>query len=458
MTSTITRSLHHSGHRSITQVLPNPARRSFLDTVRHISTSSRSLRNERPYIKAMAPKRGKFAKPSKAPPIQRTHFVCLPLTTGDSISQLKGSLTQFRQVTSLPEDTAPIERTSLVGGDADQNLSSSSPPSLRQIPHAAYRPPGTFHLTLGVMDLSSHDDMDRALKLLGDINYVDLLREAETTSSQDPLVTDGKSQQKRPSGKSRMQVTHQLSSSSSASVTPEGIQASLKSLDRAISPPAPKPKTSSTPTEPSFTTSHDTPVDPVPIERHPQPQPLTLTLHGLGTFPSASTARVFFAHAHDGSRRLQRFAELVRQRFQSAGLITETRPLVLHATMANMIYVKRPRGRDVSGAKAPVGVDGREILRFFNTVGEAARGGQAEVGTWSHTPVNPASMASSALPVPEGYIWARDITVNRVRICKMGAEPCDVPGWGLEYKPIAEQFIISSEQNSGQVGTEYADV
>lgn len=74
-------------------------------------------------------------------------------------------------------------------------------------------------------------------------------------------------------------------------------------------------------------------------------------------------------------------------------------------------------------------VDAREILKFFNGgSGEDLHGDEG-------TGVDGMSDSHG------GYIWARDVKVNSVRICKMGAEPCDVPDWGLEYKPIAERVI-----------------
>jgi hypothetical protein len=41
-----------------------------------------------------------------------------------------------------------------------------------------------------------------------------------------------------------------------------------------------------------------------------------------------------------------------------------------------------------------------------------------------------------------GFVWARDIKVDRIRLCKMGAEKSDLPGWGLEYPPIAEKIFV----------------
>jgi hypothetical protein len=40
------------------------------------------------------------------------------------------------------------------------------------------------------------------------------------------------------------------------------------------------------------------------------------------------------------------------------------------------------------------------------------------------------------------YVWATDIPVTSVRICKMGAQVSDTPGWGLEYRAVAEKVFM----------------
>lgn len=195
MTSTVP--FLFSGHQSIPRTLRSRLCYSLGNTVRHKSSDSKTASPLK--RQTMAPKkgaRGKFAKPIKTQ-IKRTHFVCFPLTTEESISQLKDSLARFRQVTSILEDAAQDSSSSTQWQRSQRENHQSAPglpepPSdsstkdLRQIPSAAYRPPGTFHLTLGVMDLSAHEDMERAIHLLEDINYTDLLRGAETTTTAAP--------------------------------------------------------------------------------------------------------------------------------------------------------------------------------------------------------------------------------------------------------------------------------
>ncbi|KEF63358.1 uncharacterized protein A1O9_01335 [Exophiala aquamarina CBS 119918] len=408
----------------------------------------------------MAPKKGKFAKPIRAH-IKWTHFVCLPLATEASVPQLKESLANFRHLTTKTEDAAwgsagrtaseHVRSSSLpkqqISHDEDRNSTSelvdqsSTPGSqdLRKIPTGAHRPPGTLHLTLGVMDLSAKEDMERALRLLEDLDYVDLLRQAET-------MVKGRQLERENRRKER------LSEDKAHDETPTSA-APLESLHRSISPPS-----LSSP----FSKSND-----VTSPTQDLPTPISVTLHGLGTFPSPRSSRAFFAHAHDPSKRLQTFAELVRQRFMNVALITDTRPLVLHATVANLIYVK---GKKAQGGKARE-IDAREILRFFNHLEkddesgfnqqqplEPSEGGVAELShsqskgapdsatthlSLSSTLLDPQSSANTGDDnEPQGHIWARDIKIDRVRICKMGADPCDIPDWGMEYKYIGERIFL----------------
>lgn len=429
-------------------------------TVQNIPSNSRQVQTTSPSERPMAPKKGKFAKPAR-PQIKRTHFVCLPLATEASVSQLKESLANFRQITTLTDDGAlrSAGRTSSEDApssslpkqqhtqDEDRNSTSdfagqsstSGSQDLRRIPTGAHRPPGTLHLTLGVMDLSDQKDMERALQLLEDIDYVDLLRQAESVVQERQLNRENR-RKERP-------LVDKIPDEVRSSKSP------LESLDRAISPP---------PFSSSSSKSND-----ASTPNQSLPRPMSLTLHGLGTFQSPRSSRVFFAHAHDPSKRLQTFAELVRQNFMDAGLITETRPLVLHATIANMIYVKSRKGQ---GGKAGE-VDARAILRLFNNVeedGESALNRQQPLGSSDADAANSPSKSQGAsdlitnqLPSssilldprssstntgyerqPQGHIWARDIKLDRVRICKMGAEPCDIPDWGMEYKHIGERIFL----------------
>ncbi|KIW92382.1 uncharacterized protein Z519_07366 [Cladophialophora bantiana CBS 173.52] len=523
---------------------------------------------------------------------QPTHFVCFPLVSDESVAQLSKSLAYFRSLTTpLPpanRDVTPEEGAG--GGEA--NAEPAAPEqsnneirgrdvdqAVRVIPESAHRPPGTFHLTLGTMHLPDAEHLEKAVALLQEIDYVELLRQAESgegneahkfgrgrrvkktpkggiggdsnevTQARDETQSERegesgrllsaaenimppmeqekaeslsatKGNQNQNSGAHRdvetlstveeqadsehLQETDnpQLSTATSnhapedsgklretarqVGAVPSSPLQSLKSLSREISPPAVS--------APSTLTQDFGELDP--------PQPISVSLSSLGTFPSSRSARVFFAHPHDPTARLHRFGNLVRDVFREAGLVTETRPLVLHATVANLIYVKGRKGsgkgrggRGRNGnKKAEDGgnVDAREILRFFNhgpnpngnqnrrASSPPPRSAPAEVNDRGDEPAAPTMMSRTirqtnpAEGVTTGnqtldpalspnptdktgtkseqspqiqtpFIWARDITIRSIRICKMGAEPSPTPGWGLEYRPVAEKVFMAGQ-------------
>lgn len=372
-----------------------------------------------------------------------------------------------------------ISDTSSTSAIADTGPCSDG---LRLLPPAAHRPPGTFHLTLGTMDLSDEEDMNLAIKLLDQIGYLDLLRAAEAGELAEPTNPSRKGRSEQGNrARGEAAPAAQGVSAQSKSEPETAARSSLQSLTREITPPQvggpPDARRSLVQsTQETRTGAHSSSPSSLPA-------PLSITLYGLGTFPEAKASRVFYARPYDATSRLLPFGKAVRRIFQEAGLITETRPLVLHATVANMIYVKdRSRGFRVKGKGRSRGgqagtVDARDILRFFND-GPAvdAQGGNRQLASPSllgsvsgfasttttststteadtssspdtlGPPVNLMSTSSS----PSGsdpethkqFIWARDIQIDRIRICKMGAEPADIEGWGMEYKPIAEKVFF----------------
>ncbi|KAL6243959.1 hypothetical protein RBB50_009394 [Rhinocladiella similis] len=336
--------------------------------------------------------------------------------------------------------------------------------TLRLIPRAAHRPPGTFHLTLGAMDLSNPQDLERALQLLESIDYLDLLAEAgkslgdshdastrtrtgEGELSTESHHTDGSNSPIRAGGETGNQG-HSVAEGSgsgkgSVQATAETLAKPLKSLSRAISPP-PTSKAFKHDGDNDNTTRTSSGLDAKGQRLQSSPMTLTVTLHGLGTFPRPSSSRVFFAHADEDTGRLLPFGNLVRRRFQDAGLVTETRALVLHATVANLIYVKRTPMEKGKGRGRGDGmtVDARDVLRYFND-GKAVEDRAAEREQDQKEGGSLSVLSTAAPDSSSRYIWARDILVDRIRICKMGAETSEIEGWGMEYKPVGEKVFGS---------------
>lgn len=105
--------------------------------------------------------------------------------------------------------------------------------------------------------------------------------------------------------------------------------------------------------------------------------PLDITLQSLLSMHSPTDTSVLYAEAMDASQRLYRFGERLKAQFEGAGvMVPDKRPLKLHATLFNTVYVKnKPR------------IDATNLQKEFKS-----------------------------------FVWAKDIHIERVAICKMGAK------------------------------------
>ena len=268
-----------------------------------------------------------------------------------------------------------------------------------------------------------------------------------------------------------------------------------------------------------------------------QIKPFIISLESLHALPKARDATVLHAHPVDPTSRLYPFCVLLQDKFLQAGFLlgeskgksqtenninnidqnasstvsnisgsgpgsgsrprleetttssitteskppvqnTKTRPLLLHATIVNTIYIKgRNRERDNNNNnrhsnKNRYSFDARDIISRYADyyddhtrtqprsrsrsrlttadisapeVGEAA----TPVRSDSHSPFT----SSSSSPFREKYpfIWAKDVPIEGVYICEMGAKKVSVvPGLsdpladrlGEKYRVIAERSLL----------------
>lgn len=135
-------------------------------------------------------------------------------------------------------------------------------------------------------------------------------------------------------------------------------------------------------------------------ELEPGALPLTTSLSGLHSMLSPSSTSILYAAPDDPTSRLQNLCTAIGETFNSAGLlIQENRPLLLHATIVNTLY-DRPRGSH--GKQQGPGkskrhraqrVDATELIERYAT-----------------------------------FEWAKDVRVERVSVCKMGAQKIMLEG------------------------------
>ncbi|KAE9375392.1 hypothetical protein N431DRAFT_436878 [Stipitochalara longipes BDJ] len=125
----------------------------------------------------------------------------------------------------------------------------------------------------------------------------------------------------------------------------------------------------------------------IPIDSR-EVKPLQITLRGLESMHTPSKTSILYS-APEGDDRLYPFCQKLKNIFTEAGFILEeNRPLKLHATIINTVYVPGVRGKGGHGrSKAKMTLDAREILEDL-----------------------------------EDFEWMSNVSVEKLAICKMGAQ------------------------------------
>ncbi|KAN0113020.1 Protein kinase A anchor protein, nuclear localization signal domain containing protein [Hyaloscypha variabilis] len=209
----------------------------------------------------------------------------------------------------------------------DKVTGISTPELPNGVPEKAIRPLGTLHLTLGVMSLLSQERIDNSLKHLRSLNLKELL----SCASPKPLKT---------------------------SDVAEDSTGQPQSKDKAI----------------AFDTK--------------DVEPLKVTLRGLESMHTPSNTSILYS-SPTSDDRLYPFCQKLKDLFTEAGFILEeNRPLKLHATIVNTVYVPGARGKGGHGkSKAKLTLDAREILEDY-----------------------------------EDFEWMSNVELTKLAICKMGAQ------------------------------------
>ncbi|PGG98277.1 hypothetical protein AJ79_08914 [Helicocarpus griseus UAMH5409] len=346
-----------------------------------------------------------------------THFLCLPLVNATSIPQLVSSLAEFKS--AIPLMPPPVSA---------RVAASAQLPHTPLLPDGALRPLGTLHLTLGVMSLPTQERLEEALNFLQSLDLESMLRDAETQAR--------------------------------AAVAAE---------------------TTSAP-----------------------PQPLSINLTSLHALPRAKTATILHAQPVDATSRLYPFCVSLRNKFIEAGFIyqemvkgsnnpgdqsssvnaaansdpedlngdnddaqveptqlqpqpqtqiikpSKPRPLLLHATIANTVYLPRRKQRD-GKRKDTLKIDARELLMEFGSYVPPATipNENVQVQGYSDEEREQAKRLERQGKIDKPpFVWARDVPIDRVCICEMGAKPVENDGDGTEGRPrLGEAYVSIAERS-----------
>ncbi|KAI9681374.1 MAG: hypothetical protein M1817_002657 [Caeruleum heppii] len=152
--------------------------------------------------------------------------------------------------------------------------------------------------------------------------------------------------------------------------------------------------------------------------------PLGVSLGSLTPMQSPTHTSILYAKPIDETDRLFSFCKRVREKFVEAGfVVAETRPLLLHATILNTVY-------------APVRARGREQDHGDDS-GHAKGSRRRKI----------AFDATTILESYRGTIFAENIQLERLTICKMGARKLTNSSGTLVdevYEVVAARSIVAS--------------
>ncbi|KAF3765855.1 hypothetical protein M406DRAFT_36782 [Cryphonectria parasitica EP155] len=130
---------------------------------------------------------------------------------------------------------------------------------------------------------------------------------------------------------------------------------------------------------------------------HPQ---VLITLKGLNSMQKPERTTVLYAPPSDPEDILQAFSEHIRATFRDAGLLApDERPLLLHATIVNTVYVKGSNRGNKSGQRGRKD-NQRHVVRD----------------------------AQAMLDRYEEHVWVEDVPLETIAICRMGAKPLKEDG------------------------------
>ncbi|KAF7522876.1 hypothetical protein PCG10_007015 [Penicillium crustosum] len=398
------------------------------------------------------PRKPRPEKRQKRP--QLTHFLCLPLVNAKSLSQLEESLATFK--------TAHITDP----GPASQPSSNSQRDTSRLgLPSTAFRPLGTLHLTLGVMSLPNKERLDQALTFFQSLDLADLMKEAERVSAQtqqkrtlhrsSPLTVSLESLHALPQGQSAT-ILHASPVDPTGRLLPFCIKLRDKFIEAGFiqSEPEKRPAGRQKPAN-RFVQDFPVPSESATISSdvslHPRESEIPSTTPGVSRKPDPSIAII------------------PRQPKQ--------RPLLLHATIVNTIYVRgrQSQNKDAKkhGPPKRLTFDARNLISQYrnyysegnqtiphpgpnvspgNTESHHRRTKSSPIPNKNIIPTRHENHSATPPPPPSQghpFIWAREIPLDTICICEMGAKKL-YPGvddrQGLNER-LGEKYTVVAERS-----------
>lgn len=373
---------------------------SHMQKLRHIMTDTKGT--------------SRHHKPRREKQPTLTHFLCLPLVNSTSMSQLENSISAFK--------------TAHVSDPETSKFNDQTNPSRLGLPSKAFRPLGTLHLTLGVMSLHTKERLEQAFSLLQSLDLAGLMDEAERVATHSPHNGD---QSKPPH-------TSQESKTEMASTSPLSFNISLETLHA-----LPRAK--------SATVLHASPIDPTGrlhpfcvmlrdkfieaglIQTEADKKPTEENSSNESTQRAPQTSQPT-PPCGDAPSHRPALLENLDPYTVAMTRNPKSRPLLLHATLVNTIYV---RGRQNHRQKKANHKNSPKRITFDarNLVPQSTD--------------NPSLAASSPSASSPTYVWARDIPLETICICEMGAKKLhsgSIDDHGLSER-LGEQYLAVAQRS-----------
>ncbi|KAL4970797.1 uncharacterized protein BDV14DRAFT_194587 [Aspergillus stella-maris] len=397
---------------------------------------------------------------NRPPKPNLTHFLCIPLVNAVSLPQLESSLATFKKtIAQFPPESKE--------GNVRAQYENERPEP--RIPDDAIRPVGTLHLTLGVMSLPTQERLDEALHFFRSLDLVALMSEAEGEAN------------KRIAGKAKRREPHSNPENGSG-ISPDD---SAEPVSEGELPPA-----DSTTLNP-FTISLEG-LKPLPPKRnlarvlYALPVDSTLRLHAFckalqnkfleagflvgeqsdeppktqkseatisqieqqqpvpdqPTSVEEKTSSAPTAEAAPLSEEM--FNEVAKRESEPKSKAqSKHRPLLLHATLVNTIYMKKKKGGNRHGIWA------KDILQHFNHYYTDSERTIPRVRDGVAAPGESSGSEDKGKQDSYPFLWARDFSLETLSICEMGAKKlgpsADESGLnarlGQKYMPVEERSL-----------------
>ncbi|KAF8950931.1 hypothetical protein BGZ46_004250 [Entomortierella lignicola] len=257
-----------------------------------------------------------------------THFLAIPLYTPGAATRINTTLGRFaaeaKAHTSLSSSSSyspSSSSTRSIAATTSDGLVSKldaiilsglpPPPPPPLLPRESLRPPSSIHLTLGVMSLTTPEQLEKASTYLKSLDIQQLLKSAAITADASIARFNAKAEIKARA-KERAKERAKAKKKENFDSVPLEEEEIVKS--------------SSSSTSTSISDILDDNKEEEEQERDKALDPIIVTLRGLLPMQSPDATTVLYTPPFDTTRRLQPFCEALLESFVEAGFIQPERP------------------------------------------------------------------------------------------------------------------------------------